>query len=112
MYRLYLSDGDVTIGKYKTKTDDMDLIYKEYGEEIIVDGLRKGFSIENQTIKYKLFIEAIHKQKRNCQKIRASDLYMYLSCYTALYKLNKETDDPMFFKIKKKKKKVCSNQTL
>ena len=112
MYRLYLYDNDIVIGKYKTTTDDMTLIYKEYGEEIILDGLRKGFSIEQQTTKYKIFIEAIHKQKSNCQKIRASDLYMYLSCYSALYKFNKEDDDPMFFKVKKKKRKVCSNQIL
>ena len=113
MYRLYLYDNDIVIGKFKTRTDDMDLIYKEYGEEIILNGLRKKFSIEQQTNKYKSFIEAINKQKSNCEKIRASDLYMYLSCYSALYKFNQVNDDHMFFK-KKKKKNACkkSNQIL
>jgi len=108
MYRLYLSDGDVTIAKFKTRSDDMNLVYKEYGEEIILQGLRKGFTIEQQVKKYKLFIEAIHKQKRNCYKIRTSDLFMYLSCYSALYKFNEEMDTPMFLKIKNKN----SNRTL
>jgi hypothetical protein len=113
MYRLYLYENDIIIGKFKTRTDDMDLIYKEYGEEIILDGLRKGFCIDKQIDKYKLFIEGINKQKSNCEKIRASDLYMYLCCYSALYKFNKVSEDHMFFK-KKKRKNACkkSNQIL
>lgn len=110
MYRLYLSDGDVTIGKFKTTTDDMNLIYKEFGEQIILDGLRQGIKINTQIDMFKVFIDEIHRQKRHSEKIRHSDFYMYLSCYSALYKFNKETDGPMFLKIKKKK--VCNNQTL
>jgi len=103
MYRLYLFDGDVSIAKFKSTTDDMDLVYKECGEQLILDGFKQGINIENQSKMYQMFIDKIKKQKSNCQKIKASDFYMYLSCYSALYKFNKETDDPMFLKIKKKK---------
>ena len=105
-YNMIIFDGDVVVGKYKTKTNDMDLIFKDCGEEIVRDGFKQGINMETQINMYKTFIEEINKQKRHCQKIRHSDFYIYLSCVCALYKFNQETDDILFLKCKKKKKKI------
>lgn len=108
-YNMYIFDGDVVIGKFKTTTDNMDLIFTEFGEKIVRDGFNQGFNVATQIDMYNVFINEIHKQKRHCQKIRHSDFYIYLSCVLALYKFNQETCDFLFLKCKKKNKKKCNN---
>ena len=104
MYNMYLSHHDLTISKYKVKTNDLSLIYKQMAEHIIIDGFKKGFTIDKQICKYKSFMDEIHKLKRNCYKIKASDYLMYLTCYLCLYKLNNSLiDEPIILKIKKMK---------
>jgi hypothetical protein len=104
MYNLYLHHGDYTMGKYKVRGDDMDKVYQCFGAKIIRQGFEYGVSIPQQIKKYQSFMKAIQKQKENCEKIRASDLYMYLSCYCALYKFHAIEEDHMFLKIKKRKR--------
>jgi len=108
-YNMYIFDGDTLIGKYKSTTDDMNLIFKDCGEEIVRDGFKQGINIEKQIDMYKIFIEEINRQKRHSEKIKQSDFYLYLSCVSALYKFNQETDDILFIKCKKKNKKNNSN---
>lgn len=104
MYNLYLSHHDLSISKYKVKTSDLSLLYKQLAEHIIIDGFNKGFTIDKQICKYKAFIDKIYKLKVNCYKIKASDYLMYLSCYLCLYKLNNcLIDEPIILKIKKRK---------
>ncbi len=103
-YKLYLyNDNEDIIGKYTTKGDDMEKVYQTFGARIIRQGFKSGMSIPQQIITYQEYIKVINKQKENCEKIRASDLLMYLSCYCALYKFKTIEGDHMFLKIKKKK---------
>ena len=105
MYNMYLDYGDLSIGKYKVRENDLEKIYDQMAKPIILDGFKKGFNINKQIQKYKLFLDKIHELKKNCYKIKASDFIMYLSCYMCLYKLdNKSVDPPMILKIKKKSK--------
>jgi hypothetical protein len=101
-YNMYLYDNESMIGKFKTKGDDMEEVYKSFGSKIVRNGFENGYTIPMQILKYQTFIKSINKQKDNCEKIRASDLYMYLSCYCALYKLNglQNNNDHMFLKVK------------
>jgi|TARA_R110001632_G_scaffold114922_1_gene226379 hypothetical protein len=104
-YNMYLFDEEKIIGKYKTRTDDMNLIFTEFGEKIVMDGFKQNINIKTQIDMYKTFIEEINKQKKHSQKIRCSDFYIYLSCFSALYKFNEAPDDVIFIKCKKKSKK-------
>lgn len=101
-YKMYLFNDEKIIGKYKTTTNDMNLIFKEFGEELVRDGFKQNINIKKQIEMYKTVIEEINKQKRHSQKIRHSDFYIYLSCFCALYKFNEETEDVLFLKCKKK----------
>lgn len=100
MYYLYLFYKDFRIGKYKCTIDDIDLIYEDVGKNMILDGFQKGYNIDKQIEKYKIFMEQLHKQKINCEKIRASDIYLYLSSFMALYKLNNDLDETDYFFLK------------
>lgn len=103
-YYLHLDYEDLYIAKFKVKTSDMNLVYQEVSEHIIKDGFKRGFNIQQQISKYKTFCDTIYKQKRNCEKIRASDFLMFLSCYVALHKFNQIKDkDYMFLKLKKRR---------
>ncbi len=106
-YYLHLDYNDLYIAKFKTTTDDFNSIYKEVSEHIIKDGFKSGFNIHKQINKYKSFCDEIYRQKQHCEKIRASDFIMFLSCYFALCKLNQIKDtDYMFLKIKKRKSRL------
>lgn len=99
-YNLYLHHGENIMGKYKVRGDDMEKVYQSFGAKVIRQGFERGVSIPQQIAKYQSFMKAIQKQKDNCEKIRASDLYIYLSCYCALYKFHAIEEDHMFLKIK------------
>ena len=111
-YNLYLTHGDILIGKYKVLTTDLKKIYNEMGAHVVIQGFKSGNNIEAQIKKYKYFIDYIHTQKINCYKIKASDLIMYLTCYLCLDKFNVDVEEPIFLKIKKKKKRqpICLEQ--
>ena len=103
-WRLILRYGDLVIGRFKTRTTDLNLLYKEMSEPVVLQALKDNINIKVQIKNYKLFCDNIHKQKFNCYKLRASDLIMYLTCYLCLTKFNVEVQEPFFYKLKKKKK--------
>lgn len=106
-YYLHLDYKDLYIAKFKTKSADFNLIYKEMSENIIKDGFKRGFTIQQQIDKYTTFCDGIHKMKERCEKIRASDFLMFFSCYFALCKFNKiKPYEYMFLKKKKRKHKI------
>ncbi len=47
-YYLYLYYQDDFIGKYVTKTDDIYLIYKDFGEELIMASMIKNIKLHEQ----------------------------------------------------------------
>jgi hypothetical protein len=103
-YYLHLDYKDLYIAKFKTKSDDINLIYKEMAENIIMDGFKRGFTIQQQIDKYTSFCDSIYKMKDHCEKIRASDFLMFFSCYFALCKFKCiKPNEYMFLKIKKRK---------
>jgi len=108
-YYLYLYYQEDFIGKYVTKTDDIYLIYKDFGEELIMASMIKNIKLHEQIKDYQHFIKNINKMKSNCEKIRKTDFFIYLSCFTILYKLNQDTIvDYLFIKKKKRSKRTLS----
>lgn len=103
-YKLHVYFKNELIGKYDTRSDDWNDLYNIMSYATIKEGFQSGNSIQQQIEKFKLFCEAIYKQKINCEKIRHSDFYMFLSCYLALVKYNIISPDNFIF-IKKKKRK-------
>ncbi len=101
-YKLHLYYKNELIGKYNTRTDDWNDMYNEMTYAIIKQGFQSGHTIPQQIKKFKIYCEAIYKQKINCEKIRHSDFYMFLTCYFALVKYNIISTDNFIF-IKKKK---------
>tara|TARA_R110002096_G_scaffold137433_2_gene290844 strand:- start:177 stop:494 length:318 start_codon:yes stop_codon:yes gene_type:complete len=100
-YTLYLFYNDIQIGKYKMIGDDFNKLYKSFGERILREGFMNGKDIKTQTKTYKQLCDTIYKQKNNCEKIRASDYLMFLSCYINLVKFNLiDYNDFIFLKNK------------
>ena len=107
-YYLYLYYQEDFIAKFVTKTDDILLVYKDFGEDLVIASMIKNIKLNEQIKDYENFIKNINKMKSNCEKIRRTDFFIYLSCFTILYKLNQDTIVDYLF-IKKKKR---SRQTL
>tara|TARA_Y100000004_G_C8672735_1_gene309977 strand:+ start:113 stop:493 length:381 start_codon:yes stop_codon:yes gene_type:complete len=113
-YKLHVYYKNELIGKYDTRTDDWNDLYDVMSYDIIKQGFKSGYTIPQQIEKFKLFCEAIYKQKINCYKIRHSDFFKFLSCYLALVKYNIISLDNFIF-IKKKNRKnavILQNKNL
>ena len=107
-YYLHLDYNDLYIAKFKVRTDDINLVYKEISEKIILEGFRNGYTIEEQVHRYKVLCDKIYQQKDRCEKIRASDFLLFFSCYVALCKFNQIKPTEYMF-LKKKKRKRLQN---
>tara|TARA_R110002012_G_scaffold129064_1_gene281427 strand:+ start:468 stop:824 length:357 start_codon:yes stop_codon:yes gene_type:complete len=112
IYNLYLYHNDVFLAKYKTTTNDIFLLNKYLSENLIRDGMKKGFTIPYQILIHNEFANMIKKQRINCHKVRASDLKMLLHSQMALHRFGKKsTDDFLFLKKKiSKSKNGCVKQ--
>ncbi len=102
-YYLYLYNHEGFIAKFVTKTDDILLVYKDFGEDLIIASMIKNIKLHEQIKDYQYFIKNINKMKSNCEKIKKTDFFIYLSCFNILYKLNQDTIVDYLF-IKKKKR--------
>lgn len=98
MYKLYIFNDEDIICTFKFKQKNMEEVYNKYGKNLVESGLKTGYSISIQTLKYKKFINEINKRKRHCNKIRKSDLHLYLNIYSALWKFNQIEDNCFFLK--------------
>ena len=112
-YYFHLDYNDLYIAKFKVYTNDINVIYKRFSEKIIKDGFKRGVSLHQQMERYKLFCDKIYKLKDHCRKIRASDFFMFMSCYCALVKFNYiKPHEYMFLKSKSKKKSKIQKHNL
>ncbi len=102
-YYFYLYNDEEFVAKFETKTDDILLIYKDFGEDLIIASMIKNIKLHEQIKDYQYFIKNINKMKSNCEKIKKTDFFIYLSCFNILYKLNQDTIVDYLF-IKKKKR--------
>tara|TARA_R110001599_G_scaffold348736_1_gene576263 strand:- start:401 stop:760 length:360 start_codon:yes stop_codon:yes gene_type:complete len=106
IYNLYIYHDNIYIGKFKTTTNDMTKLNKYLSEDLIRGGMQKGFTIPYQILIHNEFAEMIRRQRINCEKVRASDLMMFLHSQMALHRFGqKSTDDFLFLK-----KKLCKNK--
>jgi len=101
MYNFYCYYKDLRIGKYKCQGDNIEELYSRMSKPIIMDGFKNGKDWKLQVKVFQLYCDGIAKQVDRCEKVRASDFLMFLSCYIALVKYNKIPDtDYLFMKIK------------
>jgi len=102
MYNLYVWWNDTLISDFTTIGDDPQGIYTEFSDGLLRAGLKQGLKLQSMKLHLIEFCDKIYKQKINCEKIKATDHFAFLSAYFALHKLNhKDTfDNYMFLKIK------------
>ena len=100
-YWLYLYHNDIYLGKFKTIDDNLKKLSKHLSEDIIRSGMLKGYTINHQIILHNAFANMIAKQRKNCQKVRASDLRMLLSSHMSLYRFGNIPSTNFLF-LKKK----------
>ena len=101
IYNLYIYHNDVYLGKYKTVTNNLQKLSKDLSEDIIRDGMKRGFKINQQIQLHTHFADIIAKQRENCQKIRASDLRMLIHSQMSLYRFGSVPSTNFLF-LKKK----------
>tara|TARA_R110000803_G_scaffold182404_3_gene244736 strand:+ start:5028 stop:5399 length:372 start_codon:yes stop_codon:yes gene_type:complete len=103
-YKLYLFYENELVGNYPTTIDNWETLYETYSKQVILNGYKANINYKLQIKVLKDFMEVIAKQKRNCEKIKASDYIMFLSCFFALLKYNEiDSSDYIFLKIKSTK---------
>ena len=100
-YLFYCYYNDIRVGKYKVDGDNFNELYQVMGKPLIMDGFKKGINCKLQCMGYKIFCDKIAKQVERCEKVRASDYLLFLSCYVSLVKYNKINDTEYLF-IKRK----------
>ena len=113
IYNLYLYHKDTYLATFKTTTNDMTKLNKYLSETLIRGGMEKGYTIQDQILVHTEFAEMIYKQRKNCEKVRASDLMMLLHSQMALNRFGKKsTEDFLFLKKKvRQSKNGCNKQT-
>jgi len=100
-YTFYIYYKDTRLSKFKTYNDDLEGLYKEYGEGLIRDGFKHGMNIPYQIKWFDKFIDSIYKQKIDCYKIKSSEHLQVLSCFLGLIKYGQiDCTDYMFIKNK------------
>jgi hypothetical protein len=100
-FKLYMYYKDQLLCKWDGEGNDWEEIYKQYSKPVMEQSLRSGVSLKKQLIISKTCVEHIYKQKINCYKIRASDLYILLAPYFMLVKFGILSTDNFIF-LKKK----------
>ncbi len=102
MYNLYLYYKNEFMGRHEVMGDDIEKCFKAISYVLVKDGFKKNKTIYQQIETYTKFCDTILKQKKDCYKIRKSDLLLFLSCYIALVKFNEISyNDFIFMKIKR-----------
>ena len=87
-YFLYIFYENDLFCKFQCRGDDINILYEEYGKDLIIDGFKKNMNLKDIIHISKNFLKRIYKLKKECYKVRASDYMICLSCVMALYKLN------------------------
>lgn len=87
-YFLYIFYENDLFCKFLCKGDDMNILYEEYGKDLILDGLKKNMNLKDIIQISKNFVKRIYDMKKDSYKVRASDYIICLSCVMVLYKLN------------------------
>ena len=105
-YKLYLWHKNERMCKFNVEGDDPEKVYDCYSKKLIINGFKNNIDVKKQVLIMKKLMYELYQQKINCQKIRASDLLMYLSCFFAVRKLDEmDTDNFIFLKVKNKNNK-------
>lgn len=104
-YNVYFDYEDLYICKFKVRSDDWKVIYKEVSENFIRDAFKKQVSIPKQIEMCRSFCDKIKKRKQDCYKVRASDYLMFMTCYLVLVKYKQIKDSDIIFLRRKKSKK-------
>ena len=114
MYKLYLWHKNERMCKFNVLDNDPDKVYDCYSKKLIINGFKNNIDVKKQVLIMKRLMDELYQQKINCQKIRASDLLMFLSCFFAVRKLDEmDTDNFIFLKVKNKNNKnskICGSK--
>jgi hypothetical protein len=108
LYNLYLFYDNILIGKFTTKTDNINHIYEEYSKDLIINALQRNIKIHNQIKLYGDYCKQIAKQTDHCYKIKMSDFILFLGSYFSLVKFNQIPNTDYLF-LKKKSFKSRKN---
>jgi len=108
-YWMYVYHKDIYIAKFKTKDSNLLKLSTYLSQDMIISGMKKGYKISHQIILHTHFADMLAKQRLNCQKVRKSDLQMFLSSHMALYKFGAISSDNFLFHKKKVVKKQNGN---
>jgi hypothetical protein len=103
-YTLYLYYKDVYLCKWHTNGQDMDKVYDEFAKDFVERAFREGYNIKRQIKLYHDFLNHLYNQRRNCEKVKTSNLLMGTGAYFGLIKFNQFSHlDYHFLKNKNRK---------
>lgn len=107
-YNLYLFYNDTYICSNQTVGDDWEKVYNQMSLKVIKECMEIN-NFKHIITTCTAFCDKIEKQKRHCEKIKITDLMMFISCYFILYKFQK-IDSCNFMFLKRKNKKRVYNK--
>lgn len=82
--------------------------YYDFGNDLILSGLKKGFNLEKIIITCKVFLDKIEERKSKGLAIYRSDHLLAVQSLFALIKLNQFEEEDLLLIMKKHKKKTKS----
>ena len=99
---------DKYINKWKLQNEEQYKIYQDFGNDLILSGLKKGYNLKKIIITCKVFLYKIEQRKSNGLAIYRSDHLLAVQSLFALIKLNQFTEEDLLLIMNKYKKKTKS----
>tara|TARA_R100001591_G_scaffold67734_1_gene76764 strand:+ start:381 stop:734 length:354 start_codon:yes stop_codon:yes gene_type:complete len=108
---MYCYWNDIYINKWKIEKRLPIEHYYNFGNELILSGLKKGRGLKEIEIITRLFLDKIAERKRNKQAIYRSDHLLAVQSVFALLKLKKYIENDLLIIMRKKNKRLASIKT-
>ncbi len=100
--------NDLYINKWKLQNEKDYKTYQDFGNDLILSGLKKGHKIPKIINTCKIFLDKIKERKQNKLAIYRSDHLLAVQSIFALIKLNQYTEEDLLLIMNKHKKKTKS----
>lgn len=106
---MYFYWDDVYICKFKIDKKNTRDLYDKKANELILTGLRSGYSLQDFEQKSRLFLKGVARRRENKQSVYRSDCVLVCFTILALIKLQKVIESDVIIELIKRKVKSASH---
>ena len=98
---MYFYWGDVYLCKFQIDAKNTRDLYDDKASELILTGLRSGYSLQDFEKKSRLFLKGVARRRENKQSVYRSDCVLVCFTILALIKLQKVIESDVIIQLVK-----------